>query len=85
MDNAISTYELTLGRVLDYLAQSGVELTPAVVHRVLRVLEEALQHGESDLLPRVFANLGKHVQLPAPVLPYPTPPIHRSSMGYGQI
>lgn len=85
MERNISIYELTLGRVLDYLTHCGVEPTPTVVHRALRIIEDALQHGEENLLPRVFSNLSKHIDLPEAPVPYPVPPINRRSMGYGQI
>lgn len=79
----VTTYELTLGRVLDYLAQRDVELTPERVHQVLRLIEQALAEGEEDLLPRVFAVLPEHIDLTPPNAPRSSPPIHRQSMGYG--
>jgi len=83
MAHTVTIYELTLGRVLDYLTQCNVELTPAVVHEVLRLIERALDDGKEDLLPRVFAALPEHIELPPPSAPRPAPPIHRQSMGYG--
>lgn len=79
----VTTYELTLGRVLDYLAQRDVKLTPERVHEVLRLIEQALAEGEDELLPRVFAVLPEHIELSTPNAPRPAPPIHRQSMGYG--
>lgn len=79
----VTTYELTLGRVLDYLAQRDVELTPERVHQVLQLIEQALVEGEEDLLPRVFAVLPEHIDLSSPNAPRSAPPIHRQSMGYG--
>ena len=79
----VTTYELTLGRVLDYLAQRDVELTPERVHEVLRLIEQALAEGEEDLLPRVFAVLPERIDFPPSGAPRSAPPIHRQSMGYG--
>src|SRR3569833_5428 len=83
MAHTVTIYELTLGRVLDYLTQCNVELTPAVVHEVLRLCERALDDGKEDLLPRVFAALPEHIELPPPSAPRPAPPIHRQSGGGG--
>src|SRR3569832_1871649 len=79
MAHTVTIYELTLGRVLDYLTQCNVELTPAVVHEVLRLIERALDDGKEDLLPRVFAALPEHIKLPPPSAPRPAPPIHRQN------
>ena len=48
MAHTVKIYELTLGRVLDYLTQCNVELTPAVVTEVLRLIERALADGKED-------------------------------------
>src|SRR3569833_3709911 len=83
MAHTVTIYELTLGRVLDYLTQCNVELTPAVVHEVLRLIERALDDGKVDLLPRVFAALPEHIALPPPSAPRPAPPNHRLCLGFG--
>lgn len=83
MARTVTIYELTLGRVLDYLARCGVELTPAVVHEVMRLIQQALKKGNEDLLPRVFAMLPEYIVLPPLSTPQLAPPIHRQSMGYG--
>lgn len=85
MNYNISIYELTLGRVLDYLSHSGVALSPKVVNGALRIIEDALRQGQEDLLPRVFASLSMQIELPESTVPYPVPPINRQSMGYGHI
>src|SRR3569832_2248669 len=73
MAHTVTIYELTLGRVLDYLTQCIVELTPAVVHEVLRLIERALDDGKEDLLPRVFAALPELIELPPPSAPRRAP------------
>lgn len=83
MEHKVYLYELAMGRVLDYLVQCNVEVTPAIMRSVLQTIECALAQGEEGLLQRVLDELPDHiVSAPGPV-PAAMPPIHRSHIGYG--
>lgn len=83
MQRDIHLYELTLGRVLDYLERCGVELTPSTLRSVLKVIETALAQGEDSLLARALDDLPKHIELPAAPPHASMPPLRREHIGYG--
>lgn len=83
MNRNTETYECAIGRVLDYLSRSGVELTPEAVCKALHIIEHALSQGEGGALQRAIDDLPLHFDLPVAPVPDATPPIHRGSIGYG--
>ena len=75
--------ERTVGRVLAYLARSGVELTPAVLSTAFKIIEEALAQGGDGAVERALQALPRHFPPPRLRPPHAGPPIHRASIGYG--
>jgi len=78
----IERYECIVGRILDYLSRSGIELTPQVVREALKVVEDCLDRGGDDVLQRAFDRLPRHFDLPVVGIPRVAPPVHRSSIRY---
>lgn len=81
--------EQALRRLFAWLRWSGWELTPQLERSVLQVLAEAVAAGESDLFGASLRRLEECGALPAAAAPImaartaPTPPLRRSSIGYG--
>ena len=76
-------YQFALERAVDYLMRCGVEITPAILERILHVIKQAARHGEKGLLQRVMDDLPNHFELGSPPMPSPSPPLNRRSIGYG--
>ncbi|MFA5676885.1 MAG: hypothetical protein WC953_00555 [Pseudomonas sp.] len=83
--------EQALRRILAWLSWAGWELTPPLEQAALQALAEAVAAGEVDLfgaslqrLRRGGALNGAEVDRIADNCPVLTPPIRRSSIGYGR-
>jgi len=76
------TAEYVLGRVLAYLRWYGVPVTPDTTRTAFRLVEQALAHGDTDLIHRVMESLPHHIALPEVRLPQAALPIKRISLGY---
>ena len=82
--------EQALRRLFAWLRWSGWELTPELERRALQALAEAVAAGEADLFSTSLRRLQDGGVLPADAAasviegcPAPTPPLRRSSIGYG--
>ncbi len=74
--------EETLTRVLTYLRLAGVAVTPDVARRALRLVDDALEEGDQQLLARVMERLPATFPLPEDALPPQTPLVHHASVRY---
>lgn len=74
--------EDALGRVLAYLRGAGVTVTPAVTRQALRLIEQALDEQQDDLVAAVMRRLPEHFELPPIVVPEATPRVHHGSLRY---
>ncbi len=81
---AQSLAEQTLSRVCNYLSAMGVELTREVTVQALKLVEAGLASAQEDPFHFVMERVNDHFALQNPVLPTTTPPIIRSSMGFGE-
>lgn len=78
--------EQTLRRLFAWLRWSGQELTPQLEQAILQTLAEAVEAGAQDLFGVCLCTLQERglVTRPGPVrVPMISPPLHRSSIGYG--
>lgn len=82
--------EQTLRRVIAWLRLAGWELTPSLEQAVLQALAEAVASGDADLFGTSLRLLQRDGVLSvdtrmAAVQDHsvPTPPLRRSSIGYG--
>lgn len=75
--------EQVLMRVHSYLEANGVELTPELSLRAMKLVEDALV--QPDQAPMAFAMTELPRQFPLPPIPLPPafPPLARGSIGYG--
>lgn len=80
---ARSLAEQTLARVCNYLSAMGIELTREVTIQALKLVEAGLTSKQEDPFHFVMARVHEHFAIQKPVLPTTTPPITRSSMGFG--
>lgn len=71
-----------LDRVMTYLHGYGVELTPAVCRKALRIVDDAMEQGNEDLMGRVIDRVPEHFDLPELRAPQQRPPLKRGSIGY---
>ena len=79
-----SLAEQTLSRVCSYLSAMGVELTREVTMQALKLVEAGLASEQEDPLHFVMTRVNTHFAIQNPVFPITTPPIVRSSMGFGE-
>lgn len=77
------SYEIALGRAVDYLTRCGIDMTPDVLEGILRVIRLASRYGEKGLLQRVMDDLPNHFDIRLPRVHRSAPPITRKSIGYG--
>ena len=82
--------EQTLRRLYAWLRWDGQTLTPALEQAVLQALAEVVAAGEPDLFGACLRELqrggwlvGSAGNAAGEVCPPPTPPLRRSSIGYG--
>ena len=80
---ANSLYEHTVARAFHYLTLSGYELDANNARLVLQIIDSELAHGEEELLPRVMIHLEQRLKIAPPDVQPATPPIRRTSIGYG--
>jgi len=82
MDTTAS--ERALRRVLTYLRQSDVAITPATEREALILIAQVFDSEPDDpmdeCLKQVIHRLGKKHE----ALPQISPPLHRTSLGYGE-
>jgi hypothetical protein len=74
--------EYALGRVLAWLQWSGVPHSPDMTRLALRLVEQTLADGNTDLISRVMEELPHRIALPEIRLPPAALPIKRISLGY---
>jgi hypothetical protein len=72
-----------LHRVLGYLAMLGVPITTSIERRALAMIAEAMDSAPEDVLGESMRRLPDYFELPIQHPPHPAPPLHRSSLGYG--
>ncbi len=82
MDRSLA--EQTLSRVCSYLSAMGIELTREVTMQALKLVEAGLASEQEDPLHFVMTRVNTHFVIQNPVFPATTPPIIRSSMGFGE-
>ena len=75
--------EQALRRVLRYLAMAGIPITTTTEKRALALIAEALDDAPQDVLGESIRRLPDHFELPEEHTPRLGPPLHRSSLGYG--
>lgn len=84
-----------LNRVMLYLGNYGVEPSPEVCCKALRLIEECLQETmqtpctdstgllSTGVIETVIDRLPREFELPALTTPLQRPPLRRGSIGYG--
>jgi hypothetical protein len=78
----LTTTEDALRRVLDYLVNSGVELTTDVISTAVEMVNEGLRRQPDNLLPWVMHQLPYRFGLEHPQPSRIQPPLQRASIGY---
>ncbi|MGM0767417.1 MAG: hypothetical protein ACQEV6_05290 [Pseudomonadota bacterium] len=72
-----------LERVLTYLGEDGVELTPEACRRAFRLVESAMDQGcGADLPARCISRIPDYFDRPSEIFPEATPPLERGHIGY---
>lgn len=74
--------EDALGRVLAYLRGVGMTLTPAITRQALRLIEEALDEQQGDLVATVMRRLPEYFELPPVAVPEGAPRVRHGSLRY---
>jgi len=72
-----------LERVLTYLRDDGVELTPQICQRALRLIDEAMTEGDGPDLPaRCIDRVPAYFDRQVLAIPPASPPLERGHIGY---
>lgn len=74
--------EEALRRALDYLVDSGLELSDALTSQVLMLIEEGMREHSTELLPWLLDVLPYRCDLPELQVPTVQPPLCRGSIHY---
>jgi hypothetical protein len=75
---------LTMIRLIDYLELSGVEIDDALLFQLTALLQAGTANGGGDLFNWCLQQLDGRAHPSARLLPAPTPPILRGSIGFGR-